>query len=825
MTGTKRIVLGSLCAATVWIAAAQDPAPPAANPAPAPTAAPAPATPAPATPPEPEVPTISPADERLAQEKYNLASGLFRREQWEVAARVYRSLIDTYPTYERVPDAYFYMAQSHLAAGQNAAARAAYGQLRAAYPDHPLARQGSVNEAILLINSKKYADALALVDTLKPDGDGDQVHEERVLYYRGLCLNELDKTDEALAAFRKLSSRPLVADREFRLYGRLALAYMLRNAADTAGATALFAELAASDLSPPVMREDAQYQVADIHFRATDYAKAAAAFAAFIERFPKSPHLHQARLNLGWSHMLRKDYRAVLEVFKERQEMPPIRENDESLYLQGVSMMQLNLPEPALAKLRKLAADFADSPYRASADAGSVECLYVLQRYPECAALAAELLKATPNHKFAVDLLAYQGRCYVEKEDWPNVIATYELAIAKHWQGWPEKASSLLVLAQAYQALNRTDDVAATYRKLYVISDDVDKPVILLRLAAAELQAGHVEAAQKHYNAIIDDFPESPEAPQALLSASDMLYRDGKMDAAKALLDRFIATFAKNELAPKAYYLRGTVHYHTEKYDLAAADIIEALKSDFTEKAFARLILAYTYWKQEKEPEALAEFSVLLETPDVFNQIDAEFMGVLGSRFLERNQVNAAERIFSILAKSEDPAARFQGEMGLGRVSLLRGALDGAVARFLAARKFTDKDPPNRSRVLALLGEVYRQQEKHNQAIIAFDEAIRLGAPDARTGALANYGMAEMLFAKKEMEKAEEHATSAYILYDDPVYSARAMLLEIRLALTLKRPRDARLTLDALTKKYPVHIAAFRNDPANADLFKQLDPK
>lgn len=760
-------------------------------------------------------------DDRMASDMYLLASGLYAREMWVPAARKYRELIRAYPRYKKIPEAYYYLAQVSLELKDAASARDCFAQLRAQYPGHPLTHRGNLNEAILLIQANNLKQAIQLLDGLPLDGKDIQ-YEERVLYYRGVALYSLEQYTEAAANLELLAARPIAAGHDLRLHGRLNLAYLRLKQDDADSARALFQEIAGSDITPVEMRADARFRLADIAYRKGEHQDAADSYAAFITDFPTSEQVPQARISMAWCYYYRQQWQQVLDSFRPNPG-ERIAQNDQTLFLRSAALVKLNKPEPALPLLRQISSDYAGSPWCPAAELTLVEALYALRLFNESATEAERLLKQNPRHKFALDLMAYAARAYVEQEDWANAARLYAAGLQTYPTRWPDREHSLRALAYAYQQLQQNDKAIAIFKQLYETVSEADKPGVLMRLADIESNAKNLEQARGYYVQVVTEYPKSDLVPLARLNIADLLYRQDKLDESLTQLDAFLKESPNHELAPKALYLRGSVQFHREKLDLAVADLTAALQQAFPEQAFARLILAYAYWQQKKEAEALEQFGLVMDQDAVFQQVRPEFMAVIADRFLERNQVAAAERIYTQLSTHESAESRYDGLLGLGRIATLRHKFDVAETNFREASDVLPNAPAKQAQVQALLGEVYRQDNQAAKALIAFTEALARPAPDARTVALAHYGTAELLAARNDLKNAEDHAASAYLLADDPYYSPRAMLLHMRLAMKMDHRKYALTAWKGLREKYPLAYAAFRDDPANDALFKAME--
>jgi tetratricopeptide (TPR) repeat protein len=269
--------------------------------------------------------------------------------------------------------------------------------------------------------------------------------------------------------------------------------------------------------------------------------------------------------------------------------------------------------------------------------------------------------------------------------------------------------------------------------------------------------------------------------------------------------------------------LRGTLYFRTNKPTEAIADLRRCQEMpDFPQKDFAQLFLAYALWENGEEPEALAMFEKLLSTGKLNDDFAPDLLAEIGRRYVDANNLKAAEACYKILAGQADANHRFRGEFGLARCDLARGELERASERFEKLKNMTDANSTERGMILAYQGETLRRLKKHDEAKKRFESARKFGTGDVGASALAQLGTAKIYYGKKDESKALEYAYSVFLLYDDQDHSSEAMFLALKILVKQKKMDEAKLTNDEFKKRYPLRYEKYRSKPENAPVFKPL---
>jgi TolA-binding protein len=756
-----------------------------------------------------------------AAQQAQFADAFFNRGHYPQAAEQYDKLIKTFPDYKDIPAAHFYRGECFRLTGQTADALAAYSTLRQKHPKSKFAVRAGINAVSLHIEAKKVDEALKILNAM-PVATMDEDLREKRDYYLGAGNNLKGNKDVAARHFTLLGAKPLMAGYPLRVYARLQLAFIHQSNGKYDDALKLLSEISASKHAPTDVVEEALLMKGEVSFIKAEYSQAAAAYAELQQRFPKSKFAPRAKLNHGKALLAMKKFQQVINLFKHNSSAE-VDISAEALYLVGISMKQLRLYDDALTHFAR-ARSYRNNRFAADAGYESLECLFELKKYDNCINEARAFVKANPRHEYAANAYFYLGQSLAATDRKADAAEAYETALKEFWGKWSFQEEAILILATIYTDLKDFKKAAATYRRF--MPDANSKRRIQARMQAGECEMLHGDliAAFRDYRFIVTEFPDSTEAPLALLTMCEIAVRQESHEEAVRLLGEFLTKYPTHAYAGKAYYLRGTLYFRTNKIAEAIVDLRKSQEMpDFPQKDFGKLFLAYALWENGDEPEALAMFEALLSAGKLNNDFAPDLLAEIGRRYVDANNLKAAESCYNILAGQGDANYRFRGEFGLARCDLVRGELKRASTRFDKLKNMSDANSTERGMILAYQGETLRRLKKNDEAIVAFEAARKLGTGDVGASALAQLGTAKIYYGRKDIKKALEYAYSVFLLYDDPDHSSEAMFLALKILVTQKKMDEAKLTSVEFKKRYPLSYEKFRSKPENAPVFKQLE--
>lgn len=348
------------------------------------------------------------ADE--AEDNYKLAVGLYKKQRWDLAAENFRKFIQENPRHERAPMARLYAGLALVNLKEFQAGRELLREYAKSAPDSP-----NLAHALYRIAECSY-----LLDDLKsaePELSGfvarfpDDRLLEYALPYLGDVQLRLDRPNDAVKSFkRSLEQFPKGSMAE---NSRFALARSYEAQKQYPEAIKLY-ELLAAD---PTQRRaaEAQLNLAARHFEDGDYPAAAAAYARVVEKFPESPFVPAAHLNLGYALYQQADFKKAVAEFAEAAKDP--KNAVDAAYWTGLSLKALGNFAAGAVVLQKAYDENPTHPLAANLLYQSADCAQRKGDFETAKQRFADVAQKFPNSDLADDALHFAGVAALDAGD------------------------------------------------------------------------------------------------------------------------------------------------------------------------------------------------------------------------------------------------------------------------------------------------------------------------------------------------------------------------------------------------------------------------
>lgn len=673
-----------------------------------------------------------------------------RADHLTKAAAALGTVATKFPKSPHAPQALYYTAEAHYAAGRKAEAVKAYEMLVDEHPQSPLV--------------------------------------PNALYGLGFALEELGQPADAGTVYDKFltdfAKHELAADVTFRR-GETLLAQK-----KFAEAKPLFAKAAAIEGFPQA--DQAVMQQASCAYELKAYDEAAALYLQVAKQFPESPQTPTAQMNAGKALLL------VGKLAESRAALAPLlaaKNVDmaaEAAHLTARCLLREKKPAEATAVVGKALAaaangkwapqlmlDQADAAFDQGGDRKAAVAAYLalVKAHPDHAlaadarfmaayaslqaddpkqaqSLASDFLKRHAEHVLAPEAAGVLAESNLLLRDFAAAEQQFRDLIARHAEHrdallWRRRLGYVLLLADKHAAaieqlaplVAETKDADALADVQYWIATSqfkqqaYDKALAACEasldaapegrnadrvlLITAESQAalnnfGKAIAAAKR---IVDSFPQSPLVAEAAYRVANYTARSGKPQEAVALYQQMLSQHAESPFAPYAVYGVGLAQ--SEQKDYAGA-----------EKTFTALVDKY---------------------PQHQLAADALFDRAAARQFLGRYE-DAAKDAAAVLAANPPAQRKSAARHILGLCQDRLKKPDEAVATYQALLK-DDPQYVDTSGVLYELGWSLRTLKRDDEARGVF---TRLAAEfgDTTFGAEAHYLLGEYHFADKAYDKA-----------------------------------------------------------------------
>ncbi|MCH7685793.1 MAG: tetratricopeptide repeat protein, partial [Planctomycetes bacterium] len=343
---------------------------------------------------------------------------------------------------------------------------------------------------------------------------------------------------------------------------------------------------------------------------------------------------------------------------------------DYLLYLKGRAQTELKIYDGALNTFEQLEIEFPKSPWIARARFGRADVFIRQRDYREAGQIyeaeAKRLLSDGRRDQLAGITLEFAERYFEgipsedpaaeKKPDYQQAL-TYYRETLKLSPSLNRRQKIELRIARCLQETKQLPQAVAAYRKFLkqYTSDDTkpeqrasDKLEVTARfqLGRAQLAAGQPAEARKTWQDFLtSDVAKKtggdllPEAAYRLASTFGVPapQTEGDLELGVASLEKFLKTYPKHKLAPKAEYEIAQSYIHHGRFEQA----IGRLKSLIENKAYqsaeqvaeARYLLGESFFSQKKFTEAITAFRAFLDNHPTNKKWAAVQRRVIDSEF------------------------------------------------------------------------------------------------------------------------------------------------------------------------------------------------
>jgi len=692
-----------------------------------------------------------------ADERYNLAGGLFQRAEFARAADEYDAFARSHPRDPRAAEASFRAAESLYRAGRNAGARKAFEKclkLRLSAARLAAAR--------LRIGTIQYVagNAAAAVKTLSAVGIKHLPTASRRLtaYFLGAALLETGRGKQAAA---QLGIAAASRNHAIAAPALLELA-RIETGAGREDRAAVHLDRLLGKFPTSSQAPEAGFRKAEILRAAKKSAEALPLYAAVLKRSPQGELANRAALGAAWGYLQTGDPARALKMADLAARGKTSR--NEALYVRGLALMAAKSyadAEKTFAALVRLAP--RDSRAE-SAACRIVWCRYRAGKNEQVGLAAREFMARYAGSRLASEVAYVQGLAAVAAGDTRGALN----ALARAGKDPKGRFAAESTFRAARLCLEEKKPAEA--RKLlerlvrshpgHRLADPA-----LVRLGELVLAAGDASSAAKFFDRHARAFPRSRLRPAALLgralcSATTKDWKDFRNRCT-----HLARSYPEDSSGAEAAYWLAWDHERISSYDLAIRQY-NALISRYKRPPLVyefKYRLCCAYYLNGNYPKAAEGFLGLARSGK--RKLPAEALLWLGRYLGGQGRGREAAEIYAKAAASADPAARAEAQLALGQQALESG--NAARAAKLYEKLLLDAPKFSRAEEARLgLARALRLSGRG-------PEAVRIAAKlassrDERTRLAARGELALSALAAGKAAQAKSGLEPLVVLYDDP---------------------------------------------------------
>lgn len=674
------------------------------------------------------------SDQDAAYTRYGLGWSYLQINEPEKSADCFQQVVEKYPASAVAAESMYLLATAQRKARSYSAALASYQKVIAKYPEAKFAALAQSGIGWCYFEQKDYAqarDAFQKVTTQYPQAEPAAEARLRTAD----CLFHLKRYGEAAATYEAVAQDAKSQWADEALYWA-AVSYEL--APDRDRAVAANVRLT-RDFPQSPRRGDSYLHLGRLQLAAGQAEAATASYQSAIGA-AKTPALkQQATAELAWAGFQRtKSEQALADLEQAIRQDPKPGWAVELIYQVALAHFTAGRFAPALSMLDLLAASHPEA-------AGQPEVLYLTAACQEktdnpvkAEELYRKLLAEGQDNEYTGLAAASLVNLYARKGNLEQARKlTDDLQKTK---ASPEaKASALNALGEAlYQAKKYSEALAAYGKSLTLSPDGGAAPYAQLGVAWAKLGAGDATAGESFLN-LARKYPQSEaakRAPEGLLAVAEKLFADGKFAEAQAVYKSLLDAFSQSDLADEAQYK-----------------------------------LAWSLLKQDKPDEAQAQFTQVIpkaSAPAVAADARYQAARLLAAKGEDKA---AAALLVPFVSEYQETEVAPSALALLGRTEVDLKQYDEALRTLqLAQTRY-----PNHAVIADTwlsLARLYRQQKNPARALEALGKC--LSTAQGATAAEAQFELAAGLRDQGDRQKAAEEFLKVTILYNDPVWAARA---------------------------------------------------
>ncbi|KAA1260290.1 tol-pal system protein YbgF [Rubripirellula obstinata] len=566
------------------------------------------------------------------------------------------------------------------------------------YPDHPMASKAAHYLGVCYMQQEapdydKAAEAFA-----KALKDKTYDLREESLANQGWCLyasgsdgnvdsEKLEQVIQVYASLRKESPKSRFLDRSYFYSGEAA--YKL---GDPKRAVKFYDDmLSLANSKESSLRCDALYARGVALEEIDQFDQAFASYQQLMDACADNSLAIDVRLRLGDIYILRKEFDKAVESFQNAIDETEASATEDAasdeniayaIFRQAYALVQDNKPALAAEKYAKLAADYPDSPYAASATLASAQSLYRSGDIDKAAEIFRVVL-GQKNVAAATESAHWLARIAIGKGD---LKAAVEIATERIDEGVEgEFVTDLkLDLAEALSMDPATvDQSMEQFENAYRESPDDDLAARALYNAAfSGLQVGKTKRSLELANEFLAKFPNDVLVSDVKFVAAESLLATGDAEKAASVYQELLSDSKPSNPGRPVWVLRAAAAMTASRDFDAAVELIDRELPSLTEpnqKAEANLLAGQTHMMNSNPEKAVTAF-VAAHNANPGGPRAGEAKLLQGQALVASGDQDQAEKIWkAIIAQSPKSRMADQARFKLAELASAGGDHDQAI--------------------------------------------------------------------------------------------------------------------------------------------------
>lgn len=736
------------------------------------------------------------ADGGPAQEDRLLADGLFARGFYQMALTEYERMLDAHPAFEGRETLLFRAGEAARRQDQLSVAERFYEEIVGLTDSGEVLIRARLRLADMAFDRAEFTGAqrqAAAILALNPSAD----LAAAALHTLAAAAAENGEAAEARARREELVLRfPLDPH---AAYAAMSLA-ALEGPADFV-ARRRWLEAALRNPPSPDLEVEALWQRGLLELDADEPAEAARQFDRLWRLHPDHPRVQIGGLTIAWTMMLAGRFEDALQVAADLPARRKEEQPDSWLYLEGVSLRNLERNTEAYERFRDLLNRFPASRFRTRV-AFDLSLLYFdREAYYSVIALSEDLLAFPERREDALWLLAESHRLLGQTQE---ALRRYEELAGRR----PHSGRTRDAAFQRALLLRRTDVRAAPAALADFAREHPGDPRAFSSLRVAGTlwsEQGQVSSARRVWRLALDQYPNEPNRAEVAFALASLELREENPVEARRLFSEVLDLDPEGpRSAVSAYWLAALA---ADQNDPGAETLLRAAlrrEQSPLHQRNLRLRLARLLERAGDLEAAEGEYRVLLEEPGAPGLSEARLLWLL-RRAEQRNDAEARAAVaLRMEEETRSAAIRETGYFARAEVELSRGNSDAAV---LAWRSGLALGGETRAaaRAAYALSRTLLETGEVGDAVSLLQETLRRASRfedhALQAGVMMALGDAHRL--QEDWNEAARMYMGLAVLFDDSELIPRALTGAAQAFERAGRSDEARKALQELQNRFP----------------------
>ena len=563
-------------------------------------------------------------------------------------------------------------------------------------------------------------------------------------------------------------------------------------------------------------REPTLYALTMAYTKVNQIASAQVACERYLKEFPNEPNAESINLLRGELALQQKKFDDADNWFASLLEKEPKEELVRKiLMLMGNSKFSQGRYDDAIVQYGKYLADFPNGSQVEEAEYRTALALLFGGKYEEATAALNAYLTKYLDGEFKSDAKYRIAVCQYASQQYKEVVEAC-LEWEKQFPGSSQTGEVLALLADAYAALNQTDDAIQAYQLSYqkAATDEVLNYSLFEASKLLQKEGRWAEVSTMFEN-FVKEKPENPTVLGALFWIGRAKAKEGRSDEAKQFLaetvKKYINDPAREPVEQILTQLAQLCAKKSRPAELANSGTatpvdpvvqLDALlgisKNSPTAEArvlFARSELARLCKQPDKQQQAMGEIAAGFKPDD----LSPLLLGLVGDHLLAEGKTDRAAQIYTYLMDyyPKSPQVDY-AYAGLGEIALAKEDYPTALKYFTDG---TEKIVPNTKIKDLTLGraQALLALDRLDEAKKLFEQVASVREWRGEATAMSIYSLGEIQWRQSKWAEANVYYQRIFVTYRKYLpWMARSYLRSMECFTKLGKTQEAINTLNEM---------------------------